>query len=354
MPTTVTGVRSPRRRSAGTLLVLAVAASVVGQASCASRFPSGTLPTSLSDEEFWRMSTGFSEPAGTFDSSDNLVSNETHIGQTVGRLRSEGGVYVGVGPEQNFSYVARLRPAMAFIVDIRRENRNLHLMYKALFELSADRADFVSRLFSRERPAGVGPQTDVQELFDEYQTARPAEELYQTNVRLIRERLLDIHRLPLSPDDLTWIGETLHTFYSNGPDIHYRRPNVNGSRDPSYRILMTARDLGGNYRSYLATEDSFLFVKDLQTRNVMVPVVGDFGGPSALRRTGDYIRQHAARVSAFYGSNVEVYLTRRQMAAFCGSLAALPYDSRTSFIGSKGLQSFLSKLKACPMAAPSN
>ena len=69
--------------------------------------------------------------------------------------RPSGGVYIGVGPEQNFSYIARLRPAMAFIIDIRRENLNLHLFYKALFEVSSDRADFVSRLFSRPRPTGI-------------------------------------------------------------------------------------------------------------------------------------------------------------------------------------------------------
>ena len=42
-----------------------------------------------------------------------------------------------------------------FIVDVRLENRSLHLLYKALFELSTDRADFVSRLFSRGAPADL-------------------------------------------------------------------------------------------------------------------------------------------------------------------------------------------------------
>ena len=52
-------------------------------------------------------------------------------------------VYVGVGPEQNFTYIVALKPKMAFIVDVRRGNFDFHLIYKALFELSADRADFV-------------------------------------------------------------------------------------------------------------------------------------------------------------------------------------------------------------------
>jgi hypothetical protein len=114
---------------------------------------------------------------------------------------------------------------------------------------------------------------------------------------------------------------------------------------------MTATDLWGQNRSYLATEEGFAFVKDLQARNMIVPLVGDFAGPSAIQRVGDYIRQHSGTVSAFYGSNVEVYLNRRQTAAFCGNLAALSYDARTWFIGSKGMQPFPSKLKTCPPAA---
>ena len=58
-------------------------------------------------------------------------------------------------PEQNFTYIAALKPKMAFIIDIRRGNLQLHLMYKALFELSSDRADFIFRLFSRKRPEGT-------------------------------------------------------------------------------------------------------------------------------------------------------------------------------------------------------
>ena len=325
--------------------------SLVGHIGCESDVQRGTLPTRLSDEEFWRLSTDFSEPAGAFAHSDNLVSNESQFAHTIRVLRPTGGVYIGVGPEQNFSYIARLRPEMAFIIDIRQENRNLHLMYKALFELSADRADFVSRLFSRDRPPRLGSNTSVQELFTEYETVKPAGRLYEANARLVRERLLDTHGFPLSLDDLAWIEHAFHAFYSDGPDIHYGRLRPNGSPSPSYRLLMTATDIWGQNRSYLATEEDFAVVKDLHARNMIVPLVGDFAGPSAISRVGDYIRQHAGMVSAFYGSNVEVYLNRRQTAAFCGSLAALPYDSRSWFIGSKDMLPFPSKLKTCPPGA---
>jgi hypothetical protein len=44
---------------------------------------------------------------------------------------------------------------MAFIVDIRRGNMLELLLYKALFEISNDRAEFLSRLFSRPMPAAL-------------------------------------------------------------------------------------------------------------------------------------------------------------------------------------------------------
>ena len=282
-----------------------------------------------------------------FTRSDNRVSNETFFVHTVRMLRSAGGAYIGVGPEQNFTYIAKLHPDIAFIIDIRRENRNLHLMYKALFELSSDRADFLSRLFSRERPPGIGANTSVEGLFAKYAAVQRADKLHDANRRLIRAHLIDDHQFPLTSDDLEWIEYAFDAFFSEGPDIHYGRSRQGSEPGPSYRDLMTAVDVGGHARSYLATEQAFAFVKTLHRRNLIVPVVGDFAGPAALRLAGSYIREHGNTVRAFYGSNVEVYLNRQQSAAFCNNLAALPYDSRTLFISSKGLRPFATKLKPC-------
>jgi len=95
-----------------------------------------TLPHALDDRAFWALSESLSEPPGSFPLSDNLVSNEPRLAENARWIQARGGVYIGVGPEQNFTYIARLRPSTAFIIDIRRENRSLHLLYKALFEIS--------------------------------------------------------------------------------------------------------------------------------------------------------------------------------------------------------------------------
>jgi hypothetical protein len=89
------------------------------------------LPDQLSDQEFWRMVADLSEPSGPY-TGDNWISNEASIQDVMIPLRQlakPGGVYMGVGPEQNFTYIATLRPKMAFILDVRRGNLDLQLMY---------------------------------------------------------------------------------------------------------------------------------------------------------------------------------------------------------------------------------
>ena len=134
----------------------------------APRVHAQQLPARLSDREFWQLVTDLSEPAGYFN-SDNLLSNEGSYQQAIPALLRAirpDGVYLGVGPEQNFTYIVALRPRMAFIFDIRRGNLIEQLLYKALFELSANRAEFVSRLFSRPRPPGLDTTSSVDVLFD--------------------------------------------------------------------------------------------------------------------------------------------------------------------------------------------
>src|SRR5215813_11253002 len=127
------------------------------------------LPAQVSDEAFWNMVTEFSETGGYFR-SDNFVSNETTFQYVIKDLKkaTTGGVYLGVGPDQNFTYIVALQPKMAIIFDIRRQNAMQHLMYKALIEMSVDRADFLSKLFSRKRPEQVGPESKAEELFAAY------------------------------------------------------------------------------------------------------------------------------------------------------------------------------------------
>src|SRR5258705_6300197 len=137
------------------LAVLVVAAALMfGQGSgTGTPLSAESLPSSLSDEAFWRLVSDFSEPNGFFR-SDNFLSNEVEYQWVIPTLTSTvgtGGVYLGVGPEQNFTYISALRPKLAFIFDIRLGKLHEHLRYKSFVEITADRADFLSRLFARIR-----------------------------------------------------------------------------------------------------------------------------------------------------------------------------------------------------------
>ena len=60
-----------------------------------------------------------------------------------------------------------------------------HLLYKALFEMSADRADFLSRLFSRRARLAWRVST-VEELFSALATSPATEARYRDNLNAVR------------------------------------------------------------------------------------------------------------------------------------------------------------------------
>ena len=286
------------------------------------------LPSRLSDQDFWQIVTESSEPNGFFR-SDTLTSNELWFQYVIPDLVSRtrpGGAYLGVGPEQNFTYIAAVRPAFAILFDIRRGNMLVHLMYKAIFELAKDRADFVSMLFSKPRPAGLGPTSTASELFSAFANSAADEALYGRNLKAIEDRLTKTHGLGLSAGDSAGVRYVYHAFYARGFRL---RPL------PTYAELMTETDEAGVNRSYLATEAGFAFLKELESKNLVVPVVGDFGGPKAIRAVGAYLKAHGATVTAFYLSNVEQYLYQdNKWTAFCRNVATLPLDGSSTFIRS--------------------
>jgi hypothetical protein len=251
-----------------------------------------------------------------------------------------GRVYMGVGPEQNFTYIAALKPAMVFITDVRRGNLHLHLMYKALFEMAADRADFLGRLFSRKRPEGLSTKSTVRELFQAYASAPYDEKLFESNFTAIMNHLRKTHGFALEPDDESGIKNVYQYFGQYGPDLTYWMSGGFGGRggfrnSPTYADLMVATDGNGEYRSYLASEENFNVLKTLQTKNLLVPVVGNFAGPKALRAVGSWLKAHNAMVSAFYLSNVEQYLQQDGIwMDFCKNASALPIDDSSQFIRS--------------------
>ena len=299
------------------------------------------LPARIADRAFWRMISDFSEPNGYFH-SDNFMSNEKAFQLVIPELTktlAPEGVYIGVGPEQNFTYLVALRPKIAFIIDIRRQNMLEQLLYKALIELSADRAEFLSRLYSRPRPAGLGADSTVDTLFEEYERATPQSGLFDQNLLAAKHQLVVHHGFALTEDDLKGIEHVFSVFYAGGPNLNYSfSPGGGGAFGwfPTYKDLMTETDGAGEHRGYLATEDGFRILSRLENNNLIIPVVGDFAGPKAIRSVGRYLKEHGATVTAFYTSNVEQYLFQQDddWRKFFANVATLPTAPSSTFIRS--------------------
>ena len=285
-------------------------------------------------QTFASLVASLSEPGGYFD-TDNLISNERsylHVVPDLAEGRVRGGVYIGVGPDQNFSYIAHVRPAMAFIVDIRRDNLLLHLLFKALFGLAKTRVEYLALLTGRAPPERVdGWESRPIEAIVTYIERTPA--LAPAALAAMRTRInakLASFGVPLSPTDQQTIERFHQRFITAGLSLQFNSTGRSPQFDyPTLRDLLLEVDRLGQRRNYLVSEDTFQAVKSLQDRDLIVPVVGNLSGPSALAAIGRHLTATGERLSAFYASNVEFYLFRDgSFPRFVENLGRIPhYDS---------------------------
>jgi hypothetical protein len=315
-------------------------------AACVGGRPDASRDGLPARAQTFRLDSGFaqlieqlSEPGAYFD-TDNLISNERsylHVMGALERPGGRGGAYLGVGPDQNFSYIAAVRPDIAFIVDIRRENMLQHLMFKALFSLARNRMEYLCLLHGRTMPAD-----------DSAWTERPVEELvaYVDSVGAAREtaaasrnavlRTVQTFGVPLSDEDLRTIGDFHGRFVQAGLGLRFQsHGRVPLPHYPTYRELLLERDLAGNRASYVASERAFQRVKLLQAQDRIIPVVGDFAGDHSLAAIGALLSRRGEKVTAFYPSNVEYYLMRGGgFERFVANVGRLPHDDRSMIIRS--------------------
>jgi hypothetical protein len=321
------------RRTAWTWAILALGSSAL---VAATRSPQAVA---AADTFAARVAT-LSEPGGYFD-TDDLVSNERsylHVAPALRTAGLSGTAYIGVGPDTNFSYIAETRPSIAFIIDIRRDNLLLHLLFKALFAESATRIDFLARLVGRTAPADLGPwrHADVGHIVADLDRAALADAA-ATRARhgAIASRLKTFG-VPLSAADFETIDRFHRTFEDQGLDL---KLEIIGRGSPGYyptfRDLLLERDRDGRQAGYCASEDDFQFVRDLEARDLVIPVVGDLGGTTALRNIGRLMTARGEVLGAFYTSNVEFYLFRSgTFQQFVGNVSRLPHSGRSVIVRS--------------------
>lgn len=297
---------------------------------------------SVPTAEFARIIREFSEDGGYF-MSDNFTSNETSYLHVVDKLRElgvTGGAYIGVGPEQNFTYIAKTRPRVAFIIDIRRQAVLQHLMYKAIFHLSPNRTQFISRLLSKPLPKdGAPPPLDREDapaadLMAFFGKTAATDQAYAANLVEIKKIIQEDFQFPLSDRDRESLEFVYKSFRENGLDIAFRLDaSYYGGYFPSLKDLALQTDLNGKAGNFLATADDYNYVRAMQKKNLIIPIVGDFSGPKALAAIGDYLRKNGLTVTSFYTSNVEQYLFDSAVFdGFAKNIRKLPIDDKSVFI----------------------
>ena len=330
---------APRAVAVGALLLIAPAAWSARRATPvdgARQTAAATLPEST----FARLVAQLSESGGYFD-SDNLMSNEASYLHVLGRMRTigvTGGAYLGVGPDQNFSYIAQVRPRIVFIIDIRRDNLLQQLLFKAAFARGRNRAEYLALLVGRPAPVESSrwETSTIEELVAWVDSTPPSAD----GASAAQASLLSTVKgfdVPLDDRDLETIGRFHRTFIDGGLDLRYTSHNrPPRAYYPTYRQLLLERDLTGKQGSYLATEADYRFIKSLQDRHLVIPVVGDLSGEHALAAIGRLVAERGEKVSAFYTSNVEQYLMRDGVSfdRFAANVRRLPRDQRSVIIRS--------------------
>jgi hypothetical protein len=280
------------------------------------------------DTTFAALVAKLSEPGGYFD-SDNLISNETsylHVMTRLEQMGVRGGAYIGVGPDQNYSYIAAIRPVVAYMMDIRRDNALQHLLFKALFARSRTRVEFLSRWLGRRVPADIDawrarPILDLLAWVDSTALDAAAAERERRETL----RVVETYGVPLDQRDRETILRFHAEFMREGLSLRFSSFNRGGAGYPTLRRLLLERDQAGAMRAYLVREADWQYVREMHATGRIVPVVGDLAGPTALAAIGRDVRERGLQVTALYTSNAEMYVWRDGgFPSFAATVLRLP------------------------------
>ncbi|MFO0951312.1 MAG: hypothetical protein U0835_09210 [Isosphaeraceae bacterium] len=275
------------------------------------------------DETFGSLGRGLSERTSA-PPGDNFFSNEDSYPRVAGSLARRvptGDVYLGVGPDQNFTFIAHTRPSLAIVLDYRRRNTLVHLLHKALMCLSADRFDYLSRLTAR-RPVRSRSDAGLDDLLARFRTA-------PLDPALLQENVGEVARLLRSCDAVReeeWLELASIQARIAGPGLEARFLALR--MYPTLARMIATHDREGSPAHWLAAEGTYQRVRSLQLGDRILPVVGDFAGTAALPALASWMRHRGLKVGVLYVSDVEFFLLRAgKFGAYVDNLGRLPWAS---------------------------
>ena len=293
--------------------------------------------SAVSQADFARLFRELSEPDSYFF-SDNYISNETsylQVTRELATLAEKHAAYIGVGPEQNFTYIALTEPKLAFIIDIRRGNALEQLLYKAAFDGAKTRAHFLATLLGREWQESGDPGADasIEQVIAHAEKSKADEPSFVRIHAALTDRIGKGYGIALSAADTKTLLETHRAFFEKGLGLRFELKEQNGRKYPSLGELLAQKSPQGASAGFLASEQAFRLVQRLERENRILPVVGDFAGDHALAKIAEELRRRDLPVSVFYTSNVEQYLMEpEKWKAWVKNIDALPSNEQSLFL----------------------
>ncbi|MFC1492795.1 hypothetical protein ACFL6O_02455, partial [candidate division KSB1 bacterium] len=298
-------------------------------------------------KEFTQIMNSLSEEGGYYR-DDIWITNEQTYLDVIPALKDrnvKGGVYLGVAPSQNYTYIAAVKPELAFIIDIRKQNRMQHLVYKILFEISETRAEFFSYLFSKPiNPAWVPEiSAGIDEIVAFFGNSASDSNMLVRSRDMTVEMLESKYGIDLDSNDIQQITAVFRVFHeynlgitSNGGQRNQGRGGYNrrgGRRRPTYAEILTLVDPDGNQSNAFSSRENYIFLRNMHLENRIIPITGDFAGTKAIAAVAEFINQRKLTVSAFYTSNVEYYLFQNMVFdRWAKNVKLLPIDENSVFI----------------------
>ncbi len=261
--------------------------------------------------------------------ADNLLSNEDSVFRISDQVRAQapgGGVYLGVGPDQNFSLIAPSQPKLAFVIDFRRRNTLLHLVHKALLSLADSRVNYLTRLLAR-LPGRLPADPTAADLITAFATGPLDRNRLAAQTQAVAATL---RPLGIVQED-EWPAIATIQARLAGPGLSGRFLAL--PMYPTFGQQIAARDRRGQPSHFLALEATYQAVRTMQQGDRIIPVVGNFAGSGTLPKLADWLGHRSLAVAVFYLSDVEFFLVRSgQYPRFAAHLARLPWADRAILI----------------------
>ena len=299
-----------------------------------------------------------SEPDGYYQ-YDNWITNERGYLNIINPLLKnnvKGGAYIGVGPNQNFTFIETIKPEIAFIVDIRQQMTMQHLAYKAMFELAETREEFLSLLLSKSIPGDrkLDKNPDVNDIVDLFYKINSDLNMQKNTTLKIIELLDKKYGFELSQKDKKYIRRMMKIFCLANLNITWNTNENNylkKNKHVSLAEMLKGTDKSGAQLNIFNSKEKYDYIRKMHLENKIIPITGDFAGDKAFNKISEFLLEKEMTVSALYASSVEWWLFKEnKFIPWAKNLAKVPITSssviiRQIFEGTNGKHQFKLRLQ---------